>query len=71
MAATATASRPRIPRTSRRRRVSSPRNEIGLSVYLPPETYDRLVELATEEGRSMSRQVVRMIDDWFRRRIAG
>jgi hypothetical protein len=50
-----------MPRTPRR-------DEVQISLRVTPETYQALKAAAADEGRSLNKQLERVLEDWLRRR---
>jgi hypothetical protein len=49
---------PKVPR----------RTEVQITLRVIPETYQGLKAAAAEEGRSLNRQIERVLEEWLRRR---
>ena len=46
------------------------RTEVQISLRVTPETYEALKAVAAEEGRSLNRQIERMLEETLRQRRA-
>jgi hypothetical protein len=45
--------------------------EVQISLRVTPETYQALKAAAAEEGRSLNKQLERVLEEWLRRRARG
>ena len=50
-----------MPRTPRR-------DEVQISLRVTPATYEALKAAAVDEGRSLNKQIERVLEEWLRRR---